>query len=272
MKLLVVLVNYGYEQLNYLETVVNELKSFVKYTVTIIVQSNIPIKNSKGIDVVNVVKLKNYQLLPLTCRKEIWRRRNDYDFFIYGENDHLFLEKHLDNHIIYSNLLPDNRIPGLIQFEENEKGRFYPGYHNHFNWEMNSVETYKGKKFAHFTNVHQASFILTKAQLIKVGKRFNFEKLITFNLSKGINNFSNKIKKLFGLPMKSPFKYSLKCKVNTDIYDFGGMKKVICISEFEDNLIHHLPNLYIDGIKGRIKLNSDEDRMKLTLNKLLESN
>ena len=47
------------------------------------------------------------------------------------------------------------------------------------------------------------------------------------------------------------------------------MKKLICISEFEDNLIHHLPNLYIEGLKGRNKLMSDSARMNSALNQLL---
>ena len=36
-KILAVIVNYGDEQLNYLEQVVHELKSFIKYDVTVIV-------------------------------------------------------------------------------------------------------------------------------------------------------------------------------------------------------------------------------------------
>ena len=39
--------------------------------------------------------------------------------------------------------------------------------------------------------------------------------------------------------------------------------------DFEDNLIHHLPNLYIEGLKGRNKLNSDEDKMNESLQRLL---
>lgn len=30
------------------------------------------------------------------------------------------------------------------------------------------------------------------------------------------------------------------------------MKKLICISDFESNLIHHLPNHYINGADGYI--------------------
>lgn len=269
MKLLAVLVNFGNEQLDYLKEVVNGLKSFKKYDVTVIVQSNIPL-DIEGIDQLNVVKLKNYQLLPLTCRAEIWKRRNDYDVFIYGENDHMFLESHVDKHLEYSKILPEDRITGLIQIEKNEDGVYYVGYHSHFEWDFNSVETHSGKKFAYFTNTHQATFILTKKQLEKVGENINFNSLVRYKPSYLINNLVNSLRKKVGKKIKEPFRYSLKCKVNTDVFDFGGMKKLICISEFEDNLIHHLPNLYIKGLKGRTKLNSDEVRMNNALTRLLK--
>lgn len=267
MKVLAVLVNYGDEQLSYLTQVVASLKAFKKYEVTVIVQSNIPLE-IKGVDIVNVVALKNYQFLPLTCRKEIWKRKDEFDIFIYGENDHLFLEKHIDKHIEYSGFLPENRIPGLIQYENDGDNFYYVGYHSHFDWDYNSVETYNGKKFAYFNNTHQATFILTKKQLNKVATQINFEKLVRYTPFYLYNNLANSIRKKFQKPIKEPFRYSFKCKVNTDIYDFGGMKKVICISEFKDNIIHHLPNLYIKGLKGRKKLNSDEKRMKKALQKL----
>lgn len=270
MKLLAVLVNYGDEQLDYLQEVVDGLRKFVNYKVTIIVQSNIPL-NIIGVDKVNVVKLNNYQLLPLSCRKEIWDRKEDYDVFVYGENDHLFVEKHIDKHIEYSNILPENRIPGLIQFEENEKGYYYPGYHSHFDWDLDSVEEFGGKKFAYFSNTHQATFILTKAQLNKVSKNINFKKLVRFKPFYIVNNLLNSIRKKINVAIKEPFRYSYKCKVNTDVYDFGGMKKVICITELDDNLIHHLPNLYIKGLKGRTKLNSGQERMDAALNKMLKN-
>ena len=109
-KILAVLVNYGDEQLVFLEEVVRALKSFQKYSVHIVVNSNIPL-DIEGIDMVNVLSLPDFQLLPLTCRKVIWDSKNDYDLFVFGENDHLFLEHHIDNHLKYSEILPENRIP-----------------------------------------------------------------------------------------------------------------------------------------------------------------
>jgi|TARA_R110000796_G_scaffold53953_1_gene126359 hypothetical protein len=242
--ILAVLVNYGDEQLQYLEQVVKELKSFKKYNVSIVVNSNIPL-DIEGIDQVNVIELNDYQLLPLTCRQVIWDHKDDFDVFLFGENDHLFKEHHIDKYLKYTSILPDNRISGLIQYEENKTGKYYPAYHANYEWDFDNVEEYEGLKFAHFTNIHQATFILTKEQLHKIGSKYNFTQF-------------------FGQSH-----YSSKCKVNTDIYQFCGMKKMICVSEFGENLIHHLPNIYINGERGRAVQRSDEKRMNISIKKLL---
>jgi len=244
MKVLAVLVNYGEEQLQYLEQVVSELKSFKKYDVTVIVNSNIKL-DIPGIDYVNEIQLNDYQLLPLTCKQVLWHYRNDFDIFLFGENDHLFKEHHIDKYLEYTSILPENRIAGLIQYEENETGKYYPAYHAHYDWDINSVEVYNRKKFAHFTNIHQATFILTQKQILKIGEIYDFTQFFGHS------------------------GYSSKCKVNTDIYQFCGMKKLICISEFEDNLIHHLPNIYINGDAGRSKLGSSQDKMKEKIRTML---
>lgn len=228
-KILVVLVNYGEEQLQYLEQVVKELKSFKKYNVSIIVNSNIPL-DIEGIDQVNVIKLDDYQLLPLTCKQVIWDHKDEFDVFLFGENDHLFKESHIDKHLEYTKILPQNRIPGLIQYEEYDFGRFYPAFHGGYDW-IEEVEVYKGKYFLTPKNIHQATFILTKEQLLKIGEHHDFTQF-------------------FGQSH-----YSVKCKVNTDIFQFCGMKKVICISELNKNSIHHLPNIVWDRHKEKFSGN-----------------
>ena len=267
-KILAVLVNYGDEQLEYLEQVVRGLKSLQIYDVTVIVNSNIPLEIG-GIDEVKVISLENYQFLPLTCRKVIWEERLNYDIFIYGENDHLFTERHIDKHLEYEALLPQNIITGLIQYEINDQGKFYPGYHFDFEWDYDSVVEFGGKKFASFSNLHQATFILTQKQLLKAGRRFVFTQLVDDFKPSIAQRAINKIRKMLGLRIERINKYSIKCKVNTDVYQYGGMRKVICISEFEDNIIHHLPNLYIEGLIGRNKLRSDDEKMNAALNRLL---
>ena len=63
-------------------------------------------------------ELDDYQLLPLTCKQVLWHYRNDFDIFLFGENDHLFKEHHIDKYLEYTSILPENRIAGLIQYEE----------------------------------------------------------------------------------------------------------------------------------------------------------
>lgn len=255
-KILAAIVNYGEDQLKYLQQVVTEFKSFEKYEVTVVVHSNIPLPNIKGIDHTVVIKMDDYQYLPMTCRQLIKENSDAFDYYIFTENDHLWKEHHIDKYIEYNNILPSDRIAGLIQYEADHTGRYYPAYHAHYEWDWNSVEVHGGKTFAHFTNVHQASFVITKEQLKKLMGEYDFASYFT---------------------RSAP--YSTKCRTNTDIYMFGGWKKLICISEFEDNLIHHLPNVYINGDYGyrredgkivhRNKQRAEENRMQDALKKLL---
>lgn len=229
LKILAVLVNFGKDQIEYLQRVVSELKSFSKYNVTIVLQTNLPIEEVNGVDITNVIRMRNYQILPLTCRKVIQDECDNYDYFIYSENDHLWKESHVDKMIEYEKILPEDRIAGLIQFETNEQGeRFYPALHKNFGWSRGSVEEYKGLSFAHFSNIHQASFFLSRKQLSRILSEKDFTNFMTSD-------------------------YSEKCKTNTDIYNYKdcGMHKLICISEFEDSLIQHLPGVYCLEVKGR---------------------
>lgn len=253
--ILVSIVNYGEEQLKYLQEVIDSLNLFKKYNITIVVTTNINLENIiNGVTYFNNIEiLSSWQLLPLMARRVINQCVDQYDYYLYTENDHLWLEKHIDNYIKYENILPDNYISGLIQYEYDHTGRYYPAYFKSskykgkFEWDYNSVKEFNRLKFAHFNNVHQASFLLSNNKLNEICNRFD------------INNFW------------SNDHYSLKCKVNTEIYEWAGYKKVICVSEFEDNLIHHLPNIYINGEQGRnINQRSDEQKMKIAINKLLK--
>jgi hypothetical protein len=246
-KILFVLVNYGFEQLHFLKQITQEIKSFKKYESRIIVHSNVHIADQNIDEIIIFDNLNNYQLLPLTCRNSIKKNINKYDLYVYGENDHLFLEHHFDKFLEYSKIIPEDRITGLIQYEANsENNLYYPAFFKKFDWDYTTVEEYDGKKFAHFKNIHQASFIINNNQLNRISKKYDFA------------NF-------FG---DSP-EYSVKCRVNTDIYKFCDMKKMICISDFKDNLIHHLPNVYIDGDNGRNKnQRSEHSRMVGSLLKL----
>lgn len=245
MNILACIVNFGDSQISYLNRLIDELKSFKNHKVSIVVNTNIPTLNPK-IDKENIIYLDNYQLLPMTCRKTILENIDRYDLYLYTENDHLFREHHFDKFIEYNELLPDDRISGLIQYEEDNSGnKFYPAYHKNYGWDLSTVERHGSHIFAHFTNLHQASFIITNQQLNRISSNHNFSES-------------------FG-----PSKYSIKCKTNTDIYQFCGMKKVICIDEFNQNIVHHMPNFYINGSNRRLKLGKGSGEMDGEIKKCL---
>ena len=241
--LLVVLVNYGDEQISYLKQVVSEFQSFKKYDVDIFVHTNIEL-GIQGVKEI-LISMDDYELLPLTCRTTIADKAHKYDYIIFSENDHLWKESHLDKYIEYEQVLPSDKISGLIQYEENEQGKWYPALHAHYDWDFDSVEIYGGKKFAHFTNVHQASFLISKQKLLDIMHLYDITQFIT-----------------------EKNRYSYKCRVNTEIYENCFLKKLICISEFDENLIHHLPNIYINGDAGRKKLGCDDKTMREKLEKM----
>lgn len=267
--ILVAIVNYGSDQLDYLQKVIDTLRSFEKYKVTIIVNSNVSLHEVQGIDKMNVIELYNgpfnfkqllfkmkfrkrwdgslytYKLLPMTCRRVIDQESENFDYFLFTENDHLWKEHHVDKFIEYESILPENRISGLIQYEQDETGMYFPAYHDEYDWDYDSVEAYGGKKFAHFTNINQSSFMISKRQLKRIKEQYDFTQFFAKD------------------------HYRLIPKTNTDVYQYCGMKKVICISEFEYNIIHHLPNIYINGILGRRQLRSDQNRMTQALQRLL---
>ncbi len=58
------------------------------------------------------------------------------------------------NHLKYSKILPENRIPGLIQYEETSCGQksYCAFMDNHF--VKDSTEIYSNFKFARLSNVH----------------------------------------------------------------------------------------------------------------------
>lgn len=225
MKVLACLVNYNNNQLWCLERLIKEYKSMEGFDVDIVVHSNVELPY-EGIQTKIITGLDDWNLMPYTCRKTIYDNKDNYDLFIYSENDHLITERNLTAFLKATNLLPENIIVGFFQYENYENiGKFYPGAHVHFQWIFNSLFAIPDTSyvFASYTNVHQATFVLTKKQLHKAINEMDF---LTPNYRSG---------------------YTIKCAVNTDVYLRPKWRKVLCLSHWEDFLIQHLPQRYLSN-------------------------
>ena len=119
-------------------------------------------------------------------------------------------------------------IAGFFRFEQCPgKERNYPDVHQHFHWDPESIHTTPcGDVIAHFTNEHAGCYILTQSQLRRClnSGRFIVE------------------------PHRG--KYGLPETAATDPYTQCGFRKMICVSRFDDFLVHHLPNKYMGSQFG----------------------
>ena len=144
------------------------------YNIKIIIHSNIPLPY-EDIEV-KIFKLKNSMELPLTTRQTIYENKENYDLFIFTENDILITEKNIDAFLKATKILPEKYIAGFFRYEKYKKGLFFPDDHNPHKWDKKSVFKIGDYVFAHFRNVHQACYVLTKEQLNQVIKNFDFVK------------------------------------------------------------------------------------------------
>lgn len=240
LRLLVVLVNYGTENLHYLRQVINRYRSFSNYEVSIVVHSNVPIE---GVETVLHTSPPNgsWLNLPWECRKTIYEHRDTYDLYLYSENDHLISERNINAFVAID--LPDNLIAGFMRYENSPNGRFYPDYHKHFDWDLSSVRQIGNYTVAKFGNLHQGSFLVTRKQLARAVESPAF-------LDPNQRQWDSE--------------YDILARCSTDLYDTG-FEKVIPISHFEDFLIHHLPDKYY-GVYGT----KCDDEMQSMIGQMLE--
>jgi SAM-dependent methyltransferase len=228
MRILVAIASYGTKNDLYLTQLIREYQS-MSFTVDIVVFSNIRKEVGHGVQIMVGLPAKNPWSLPFRHKQLFTDRLNDYDVFIYSEDDVLISEKNIRAFLQGSSVLPEDEIAGFFREERESNGkRNYPEVHGHYHWDTRSVKSRSEFTFAHFTNEHSACYILTRHHLKRAVESGGF---------------------LVG-PHQS--KYDLLCTAATDPYTQCGFKKMICISHFQDSMVCHLPNKYFGklGIEG----------------------
>lgn len=241
LKILVAIANHGVKNKKYADRLINEYRT-MSHDVDIVILSNISKDMGDDIEVRVGLPSKNPWSLPFGHKQLFADRLDDYDLFIYSEDDTLITEKNIDNFLQATKILPENEIAGFLRFEEDtEGGRYCSSVHSGYYWHANSVKTIDGYTFAYYNNLHAACYILTRDQLKKCIVSGNF--------------------------LVEPYEaeYDMLCTAATDPYTRCGFTKVVCISHIEDFLLHHLPNVYCG------KLGCTIDELKLQLAALMKA-
>jgi 2-polyprenyl-3-methyl-5-hydroxy-6-metoxy-1,4-benzoquinol methylase len=220
-RILVVVANYGLKNNQYLEPILAGYRAMT-YDVDIVLISDVPKKFSPDIEIIVGMPTKDPHSLPFAHKKIFADRRNQYDLFIFTEDDILITEKNIEAFMWATRVLPKHYLAGFLRYEIYPDGsKNYDGAHHRYHWVPASVMNEGGDVFASFSNTHSACYFLTKDHLAKAIESGGF---------------------LVDPPM---IKYGLIELNATHPYTQCGFEKVICISRLPDFSVLHLPNTYL---------------------------
>ena len=239
LRILVVLTSHGTSNDQYLLRLIEEYRS-MPFDIDIVVLSNLSKQPAPDIEVLVGLPNSNPWSLPFPHKKVFAERLEDYDLFVYSEDDMLITERKLRAFLEVTAVLRDDEIAGFIRMEKDSNGSIsYPDVHENFHWDPTSLRSREKYTLANFTNEHAACYVLTQSQLRKAVKSGGF------------------------LVEPHEWKYDLLCSAATDPYTQCGFTKLIPISHLDDFTVHHLSNKYVG------KVGVDEAEMRAQVDTML---
>jgi hypothetical protein len=194
MKILISIANYGDSQLNYLNTIIDEFRSYKRYDITINVHSTVPVYR-KDINLTLYDPSIKTKLVSVH-RKEFVNSIEDYDLFLYTENDILIKEETIDTFLKYELLLDINHCLGFIRYEKlpNDEN-IYITPDVFFNVPKRGMDNnnININNISYFTlqNDHQGCWILSQNKLKNIISNFQFIS-DTSNLESGASEIYSK--------------------------------------------------------------------------------
>lgn len=216
---LVAIASYGTAQDRYLEKALAEYQK-LRMPARVVVLSN-EMKSVPGAEVIAGLPSSNPYSLPFAHRKLFAERANDYDLFIYSEDDMLITGKHIEAFLSAQSKLAADELPGFIRSEVSpDGGKYITSINHHFRWLPGSVVNRGGELFAEFSNQHSGCFIVTRQQLLKAIASGHF------------------------LVPPHAETYGMLETAASDIYTQCGLRRLISLSRIHDFVIPHLPNKY----------------------------
>ena len=224
LRVLVAIASFGEKNLAYLQRLIRRYQAMAM-EVDIVVTSERPKSVDLGVEVIFGTPTRDPRSLPFAHTKLFAERLDRYDLFIYTEDDIDVSEATISAFIRASEILPQDEIAGFIRYEASPDGtRYFPDVHGRFRWRPGSVRSRHGEVFAEFTNEHAGFYIVTNDQLKRAIKSGNY--------------------------LVAPYqgRYNMLESAATNIYVNCGFRKVICISQFDQFLLHHMPNNYIGKV------------------------
>jgi hypothetical protein len=221
LRVLVVVACYGIKNLGFLKQIIDSYRR-MDFHVDITVVSEAPKPLGGDVNVIVGLPTNNPWTLPFAHKKVFADHLEDYDLFIYTEDDIEIREDQVRAFLWLVPQLEPGEIPGYVRYETDEAGvRILTDIHGSFHWKAESVRQRGAHTIAELTNEHAGFYILTQDQLRRAITSGDF--------------------------LRAPYegRYGLPETAATDPYTCCGFRKVVCISAFDDFLIRHMSNLYV---------------------------
>jgi len=167
----------------------------------------------------------NSWTLPFAHKPVFADNIQNFDLFIYSEDDIEITHESIMAFMRVQDELQPDEIAGFLRYElDGNGGRHFPDMHGCFHWVPESAQRRGVSVIAEFSNEHAACYILTQAQLKKMISSGGF------------------------LRPPEEGRHDFACTAATDPYTRCGYRKVICISNLNEFLVHHLSNRYVGQV------------------------
>jgi hypothetical protein len=225
MKILVAIANYGPYRFGYLDKVLQAYRR-LPWEVDLVLHSDRPKRVPPGVHLAVGLPTPDPRSLPFAHKQLFADRRDDYDLFVYSEDDVLVQRHNLEAFLEAEAVLHEDEVAGFFRYERDEAGRVYfVDAHEPFGWVEGSVATRGGFTVATYSNEHSGCYALTRAKLKAA-------------LDSGG----------YLVPPHDGY-WDLRESAATDPYTRCGLKRRLCVSHLDRFLVHHLPNTYV-GVLG----------------------
>jgi SAM-dependent methyltransferase len=220
-RLLVAIASFGEKNLRYLKSIITSYQG-LPWPVDIVVFSEAPKNLDPAVRVIVGLPNRNPWSLPFAHKAFFAQQLQQYDLFVYTEDDMEIAEQHIQAFLEATPALDPDEIAGYLRYEIDQSGsKIFTDIHGPFHWKVDSVRRRGAYLIAEHTNEHAGFYILTQSQLSRAIASGGF--------------------------LRDPYegRYGLPETAATDPYTSCGFRKIICISAIDDFLIHHMSNLYV---------------------------
>lgn len=233
MRMFVGIVNFGVKNDQYLRIVLDAYRS-MPWKTDILVLTNQPKQLGADVEVQVVEAPPNPRMFPMNLRRVLHERRAGYDVFVGTEDDVLLLPINAKAFLECAELMGPRDVPGFLRYEIGTGGPFVHDMHAHYWWNLDTAACFGSCAMAQPTNLHSATYMLTRAHLARA-------------IDSG--RFLNEHTRARG--------YGTLEAATTHLYLECGLRKWLPVERLDDFLLNHLPNTYVG------KLGTPIDEVKI---------